>query len=204
MVLTIITRSAWITSPRHWVWASLRDAQLVLLGICPVRCAPWGHSSGGKAAATQPQMPPAVPFALLSCHVSCNGPLCSQPYIMPVIPWAPTRVLSVPSSLLISNPFMCCLLEDGFITVVCDDSSCSAPQLLPLFHFLHTPVTSQSVLQHSPTPIANRLTTPKPTFHLFLIEMVSSPCDNFCMCHHYLYHSSQYLKAFKGLCFMPK
>lgn len=116
-----------------------------------MRWAPWGHSSCGKAAATQPQMPPAVPFALLSCHVSGIGPLPSQTYsVMPVIPWPPTRVLSFPSSPFIPKPCISCLLEDGRIIVVCNDSSCAAPQLLPACH-LHTPVTSQSVFQHSPT-----------------------------------------------------
>lgn len=40
----------------------------------------------GKAAATQQQMPPAVPSALLSSHVPCISPLCSQPCVMPVTP----------------------------------------------------------------------------------------------------------------------
>lgn len=109
-----------------------------------MRCAPWGHSSCGKTAAAQPQMPPAVPFALLSRHVSHNGRLCSQPCKMPVIPWVPTRVLSVPASLLIPNPFISCLLEDRLITIVCNDSSCTSPTSTTVpfcSHPSHSPVS---------------------------------------------------------------
>lgn len=69
----------------------------------------------------------------------------SQPCVMLATPWPPMAVLSVPSSLLIPNPFISCLLEDGLITVVYNDSSSTSPHVLPLCSFLHTPVTSHQI-----------------------------------------------------------
>lgn len=153
-------------------------------------------------------MPPscALCLTIMSCPLEDNGPLFSQPCVLPVIPWPPTRVLNIPSSLLIPNPFISCLFEDGLITVACNDSSCTPPRPLPLCHFLRTPVTSQSVLQCSPNPKDHykQMSNFQTNFSFVLIEMASFLCGNFCMCHRHLHHSSQYPKAFKTHCFVPK
>lgn len=79
------------------------------VGGPPMRCSTVGspqlrRKEEGKATATQQQTPLPVPSTLLSSHILCIGPLCSQLCVMPVTPWSPTRVLNSPSSPLIPKP----------------------------------------------------------------------------------------------------